>query len=80
MRGGKPFVRGVNWGNIARRTVGFSGADLENMLNEAAILAARNGKKSINKDDIEESATKVKLGPEKKRIQSEEERKNDCLS
>jgi len=72
---GKPFVRGVNWGNIARRTVGFSGADLENMLNEAAILAARNGKKSINKDDIEESATKVKLGPEKKRIQSEEERK-----
>jgi len=72
---GKPFVGGVNWNNIAKRTVGFSGADLENMLNEAAILAARNNKKSINKDDIEESATKVKLGPEKKRIQSEEERK-----
>ena len=72
---GKPFVRGVSWGNIARRTVGFSGADLENMLNEAAILAARNNKKSISKDDIEESATKVKLGPEKKRIQSEGERK-----
>ena len=72
---GKPFVGGVSWNNIARRTVGFSGADLENMLNEAAILAARNNKKSISKDDIEESATKVKLGPEKKRIQSEGERK-----
>lgn len=72
---GKPFVKGLNWDNFAKRTVGFSGADLENMLNEAAILAARNNKKSINKDDIEESATKVKLGPEKKRIQSEGERK-----
>lgn len=72
---GKPFIRGVNWQNIAKRTVGFSGADLENMLNEAAISAARFNKKTINHDDIEESATKVKLGPEKKRIQSKEERK-----
>jgi len=72
---GKPFVKDVNWDNVARRTVGFSGADLENMLNEAAILAARENRNSINAEDIEEAATKVKLGPEKKRLQSEEERK-----
>ncbi len=72
---GKPFIKEINWNNIARRTVGFSGADLENMLNEAAILAARNNKKIINAGDIEESATKVKLGPEKKRIQSKEEKR-----
>lgn len=71
----KPFVKEVNWENVARRTVGFSGADLENMLNEAAILAARENRNSINAEDIEEAATKVKLGPEKKRLQSEEERK-----
>ena len=72
---GKPFVKEVNWENVARRTVGFSGADLENMLNEAAILAARENRSFINAEDIEEAATKVKLGPEKKRLQSEEERK-----
>jgi len=72
---GKPFVKDINWENVAKRTVGFSGADLENMLNESAILAARENRNSINMDDIEEAATKVKLGPEKKRLQSEEERK-----
>ena len=72
---GKPFAPDVNWKNVARRTVGFSGADLENMLNEAAILAARLGKKAIDAKDLEEAATKVKLGPEKKRLQSEEDRK-----
>jgi len=72
---GKPFVKGVSWKMVAKRTVGFSGADIENMLNEAAILAARHGKKVIDADDIEEAATKVKLGPEKKRLQSDEERK-----
>lgn len=72
---GKPFVKEVNWDNVAKRTVGFSGADLENMLNEAAILAARENRNLINSDDIEEAATKVKLGPEKKRLQSQEERK-----
>lgn len=71
---GKPFVKGISWGTVARRTVGFSGADIENMLNEAAILTARQNKKEINMEDIEEAATKVKLGPEKKRLQSEEER------
>jgi len=72
---GKPFDKEVNWDNVAKRTVGFSGADLENMLNEAAILAARENRNLINSDDIEEAATKVKLGPEKKRLQSQEERK-----
>src|SRR3990167_6995231 len=72
---GKPFAPGVDWEKVAKRTVGFSGADLENMLNEAAILAARLGKKAIDTKDIEEAATKVKLGPEKKRLQSDEDRK-----
>jgi len=72
---GKPFEKNVDWDRISRRTVGFSGADLENMLNEAAILAARLAKKAIDMADLEEAATKVKLGPEKKRLQSEEDRK-----
>ncbi|HUV42485.1 MAG TPA: ATP-dependent zinc metalloprotease FtsH [Patescibacteria group bacterium] len=72
---GKPFVKGIFWKRVAKRTVGFSGADIENMLNEAAILVARQNKKAISMDEIEEAATKVKLGPEKKRLQSDEERK-----
>lgn len=72
---GKPFAPDVNWEKVAKRTVGFSGADLENMLNESAILAARLAKKAIDMKDIEEAATKVKLGPEKKRLQSDEDRK-----
>ncbi|OGG12010.1 hypothetical protein A2Z00_03160 [Candidatus Gottesmanbacteria bacterium RBG_13_45_10] len=72
---GKPFTSTVDWDKVAKRTVGFSGADLENMLNEAAILAAREGKKEIDMKDLEEAATKVKLGPEKKRLQSDLDRK-----
>ncbi|MGB9911646.1 MAG: ATP-dependent zinc metalloprotease FtsH [Microgenomates group bacterium] len=72
---GKIFEKDVDWDQIARATVGFSGADLENMLNEAAILAARNNRKAITKEDINEAALKVKLGPEKKRLQSEEEKR-----
>ncbi len=72
---GKPFEKSVNWEKIARRTVGFSGADLENMLNEAAILTARENRKTINEVDLEEAATKVKMGPEKKRFQSEEDKR-----
>ncbi len=71
----KPFTKNVDWEKIAKRTVGFSGADLENMLNEAAILAARLGKKLIDPDDLEESATKVKMGPEKRRLQSDDDKK-----
>lgn len=72
---GKPFEKNVNWDKVAKRTVGFSGADIENMLNEAAIHAARGAKKEIDMPDIEEAATKVKLGPEKKRLQSDLDRK-----
>ena len=72
---GKPFSGEVGWNKVAKRTVGFSGADLENMLNEAAILAARSDKKAIDWEDIEEAATKVKLGPEKKRLQTKLDRK-----
>ncbi len=72
---GKPLAPTVDWDKVAKRTVGFSGADLENMLNESAIHAARQDKKVISYGDIEESATKVKLGPEKKRLQSDTDRK-----
>ena len=72
---GKPFAKEIDWEKVAKRTVGFSGADLENMLNEAAILAARQNKKAIDMEDLEEAAVKVKLGPERKRFQSEEDKK-----
>ena len=68
---GKPFADDVNWDRVATRTVGFSGADLENMLNEAAINAARHDRDKIHMEDIEEAAVKVKLGPAKKRLQTD---------
>lgn len=74
-RVGKPFDKDLNWGKVAERTVGFSGADIENMLNESAILAARDDRKGIEMKDIEEAAMKVKMGPEKKRLQSKLEKK-----
>src|SRR5260221_5363294 len=70
----KPFAKDVSWDRVAKRTVGFSGADLENLLNEAAITIARENHKEITANDIEQSALKVKLGPEKKKLQSEHER------
>lgn len=72
---GKPFSKNVSWDKLAKRTVGFSGADIENMLNEAAISAARQTKTEIAMDDLEEAATKVKLGPEKKRLQTDLDKK-----
>ena len=72
---GKKFGKNINWDRVADRTVGFSGADLENMLNEAAIGAARDDKKEIDMEDIEEAATKVKMGPARHRIQSDEDKK-----
>jgi cell division protease FtsH len=72
---GKKFAKKVDWNKVADRTIGFSGADLENMLNEAAIGAAREGHSEISMIDLEESSTKVKLGPAKKRIQSDEDKK-----
>jgi cell division protease FtsH len=72
---GKPFEKDVSIERIARRIVGFSGADIANMLNEAAILAAREGKTAIDNKDLEEAATKEKLGPQRKRMQSDRDRK-----
>lgn len=72
---GKPFAKDVDWERVSRRTVGFSGADLENMLNESAIGIARDGRTEITMDDIEEASLKVKLGPSKKRLQDDYERK-----
>lgn len=71
---GKPFASDIDWERIAKRTVGFTGADLENMLNEAAILIAREDRSEISNLDLEEAATKVKMGPEKKRMFSATER------
>ncbi|MBP7768818.1 ATP-dependent zinc metalloprotease FtsH, partial [Candidatus Woesebacteria bacterium] len=72
---GKPFVKDLNWEKVAKRTVGFSGADIENMLNEAAIAVAREARTEIALEDIEEASLKVKLGPSKKRLFDEEERR-----
>lgn len=72
---GKPVAKEVDLDKVARRTVGFSGADLANMLNEAAILAARENKKEIDEVSLEEAATKVQLGPQRKRMTSEEEKR-----
>lgn len=71
---GKPFDPEVDWSVIAKNTVGFSGADIENMLNEAAIAIARESRKEITMSDIDEAALKVKLGPSKKRLSSNLER------
>jgi cell division protease FtsH len=72
----KPFMAGIDYRVIAKNTAGFSGADLENMVNESALLAARKNKKIISMEDIEEAMVKVMMGPEKhSRIISEKERK-----
>ena len=63
---GKPMDKTVNLDTVARLTVGFSGADLENLVNEAAILAARRNGKSISQQDIQEAIEKVLTGPERK--------------
>ena len=73
---GKPLGDDVDLNSIGRGTPGFSGADLENLLNEAAILAVRRGKRFITNAEIEESIRKVQLGPEKKsKVMSERAKK-----
>lgn len=62
----KPLASNVNLREIAERTAGFSGADIANLVNEAAILAARRNKKEIAQDELRESIEKVLLGPERK--------------
>ncbi|MBV1756766.1 MAG: ATP-dependent zinc metalloprotease FtsH [Dethiosulfatibacter sp.] len=72
----KPIAEDVDFTVIARRTPGFTPADLENVLNEAALLSARMGETQINMDVIEESITKVIAGPEKKsKIISDKEKR-----
>ena len=73
---GKPIGPDVDLKTIAKGTVGFTGADLENLLNEAALLAARKQRKAITQDEIEEATIKVIAGPEKKsRVVTEKEKK-----
>ncbi|HIS73190.1 MAG TPA: ATP-dependent zinc metalloprotease FtsH [Candidatus Scatomorpha pullicola] len=73
---GKPLADDVNLNSVARGTPGFSGADLENLLNEAALMAVSNGKRFITSYEIEEAIRKVEMGPEKKsKVMSERARK-----
>ncbi len=71
----KTFTKDLDWDKVAKRTVGFSGADLENMLNEAAIAIARESREEITMEDIEEASLKTKYGPSKKRLQDEKEKR-----
>lgn len=72
----KPLAPDVNLKNIAKTTAGFTGADLENLLNEAALLAARKNLKAITMEQIEEATIKVVVGAEKKsKVMSEREKK-----
>ncbi|MBE6611852.1 MAG: ATP-dependent zinc metalloprotease FtsH [Ruminococcaceae bacterium] len=73
---GKPFEENVDLRTVAKTTVGFTGADLANLLNEAALLAARKGKSLIGMNDIEEATIKVMVGPQKKsKVVSEKEKR-----
>ena len=73
---GKPLDPDVDVKMLAKATPGFVGADIENMVNEAAILAARQGKKSISSADLQNAIERVQLGPERKsRVMTDRERK-----
>ncbi|MBA2614994.1 MAG: ATP-dependent zinc metalloprotease FtsH, partial [Actinobacteria bacterium] len=73
---GKPLAHEIDLDTLAAGTPGFTGADLSNLINEAALLAARHGKKMIGQDELEEGIMRVIAGPEKKaRLLSEKERK-----
>jgi cell division protease FtsH len=73
---GKPLAADADLAEIAKTTVGFTGADLENLLNEAALLAARAGKHEISMKNIEDAAIKIMVGPEKKsRVITEKEKR-----
>ncbi len=73
---GKPLAPGIDLDTLAAGTPGFTGADLANLINEAALLSARRGKKVIEQEELEEGIMRVLAGPEKKaRLLSEEERK-----
>ncbi|MET7398441.1 ATP-dependent zinc metalloprotease FtsH [Dactylosporangium sp. NPDC005572] len=73
---GKPFTPDVDLDSVARRTPGFTGADLANVINESALLAARNDKRAITNDYLEEAIDRVIAGPERRtRVMSEHEKK-----
>jgi cell division protease FtsH len=71
----KPLGKDVKIDTVAKRTVGFSGADIENMLNEAAIIAAKEDRNEIHARDVEEAASKIMLGPAKKRAKTDKQKK-----
>ncbi len=72
---GKPLAKAINIDDLAGQTPGFTGADLSNLVNEAALLAARNGKREVTQTELEEGIMRVIAGPEKKtRVMSEKER------
>ena len=72
----KPLANDINLSVLAKRTAGFTGADLENLVNEAALLAARRGKNKITMEELEESIDRVIAGPQKKsRVVSEREKR-----
>jgi len=72
---GKPLSKKINLDDLAGQTPGFTGADLANLINEAALLAARSGKKEIDQHELEEGIMRVVAGPEKKtRVMGEKER------
>ena len=74
---GKPFEKDVDLAQVAKTTIGFTGADLANLLNEAALLAARRGKALIGMNDIEDAIMKIVVGTQKKSMRmSEKERLN----
>ncbi len=73
---GKPIAPGVDFGVIARQTIGFTGADLGNLINEAALLSARKNARSITMDTLSEAAERVMMGPERKsRVVSDDEKR-----
>ncbi len=73
----KPLEPGVDLARVAKITVGFTGADLANLLNEAALQSARHGKSLIGMDEIEEALNKILMGPKKKTsVMSDKEKKN----
>ncbi len=73
---GKPLADGIDLEVLARRTPGFTGADLANLVNEAALLAARHGKKKIDQEELEEGIDRVVSGPERKsRLISDKEKR-----
>jgi cell division protease FtsH len=73
---GKPLAKGIDLDTLAGQTPGFTGADLQNLVNEAALLAARQGKREIDHLQLEEGIMRVIAGPEKKtRVMSEKERR-----